>query len=212
MGWKAHPASCGTMLIICRKENNNFVACTCWSLYFKDETIFLRSLKSSPTATPSLTWPLETVATAQASMKIDYHRKADYAHKSVIVPTWKTRGRRRKRGRRRESGTENEGFVATMTRSRGDHTALRPHLSQKLQLQSPLAAVHSQAVGGGGSARGYGVPPQVKARFMHTHSRYSSSHHTHPLDLAIKTQEQISPLVTAAQKQMIPNTWLLYGP
>lgn len=47
--------------------------------------------------------------------------------------------------------------------------------------------------------------------YTHTSKRYSHSHSTCPLDLTIKTQEQISRLVTAAQKQMTPNTWLLYG-
>ncbi len=47
--------------------------------------------------------------------------------------------------------------------------------------------------------------------YTHTYTHYSHSHSTCPLDLTIKTQEQISRLVTAAQKQMTPNTWLLYG-
>lgn len=43
---------------------------------------------------------------------------------------------------------------------------------------------------------------------LHTHIRthYSHSHAACPLDLTIKTQEQILRLVTAAQKQMTPNT------
>lgn len=66
------------------------------------------------------------------------------------------------------------------------------------------------------SARDHGVPPRGKAFLnpslhTHIHTRCSHSHSTCPLDLTIKTQEQISWLVTAAQKQMMPNTWLLYG-
>lgn len=79
-----------------------------------------------------------------------------------------------------------------MTRSRGDHTELRPHLSQELLLQSPLAAISSPALGGKRSARGRGVPTQGKALLNPLYTQSSQSHPTCPPDLPIKTQEQIS--------------------
>lgn len=59
--------------------------------------------------------------------------------------------------------------------------------------------------GGVGSGRGRGVPPRgqspPQSPLLHTHTLHGG-----PLTFAIKTQEQISRLVTAAQKQMTVNT------
>lgn len=132
---------------------------------------------------------------------------------------------------RREADTgrerdRNKWFVSTMTmmmEERGEEitesslACIHPHLSQSLHIQSPLADVHSQTPEGKKvSQRPWGPitgqsSPQSLYTHTHIYTHYSHLHSTCPLDLTIKTQEQIFWLVTAAQKQMMPNTWLLYG-
>ncbi|CAK6949939.1 Hypothetical predicted protein [Scomber scombrus] len=68
---------------------------------------------------------------------------------------------------------------ATMREEIGDEITesslahIHPHLSQSVQIQSPLADVHSQTPEGKRSARGHGVPSRGKALLnpsVHTHT------------------------------------------
>lgn len=110
--------------------------------------------------------------------------RADYAHKSVIILTWKTRGRRRKTERQtgRKTETEISGLWwrwRRWWREEGEEITesspgrTHPHLSQALHIQSPLADVHSQTPEGERSARGHGVPPRGRVLLnpsVHTHT------------------------------------------
>ena len=129
---------------------------------------------------------------------------------------------------RREAGAGSQGhprqdgskwLVSAMAaddggKRRGDHREFtgpcsNPHLRAGHPWQTSTAKHPRER----GSARGHGRGPTAGQSFpqslcthTHTHTHSPRSHSTCPLDLPIKTQEQISRLVTTAQKQMMPNT------
>lgn len=116
-------------------------------------------------------------------------------------------GRRRKRGRQRRG---EKWSVATMTRSRVPSSP-EPVAAPSVTLGRASPAEHRKGEWGGEGQPGdmgshHGAKLSSIPLCTHRYTHYSHPHPSCPLDLTVKTQEQISRLVTAAQKQMMPNT------
>lgn len=147
-------------------------------------------------------WQRWTVAESQLQPQICRH-----AHLR-----WRAEGRKQELEARDEVKRGKRGIDDTLLLSPCSH----PHLTWPPVRPLTLGRHPQQTPERVRSARGHGVPAQGKALlnpFIYTHSDAHSfhSHSICPLDLIIKTQRQISRLVAAAQKQMMPNTWLLCG-